>query len=194
MRARLALSVSGVRVALREVLLRDKAPAFLAASPSATVPCLQLQSRVIDESHDIMLWALGRNDPQGWLDMPIEGHALIAANDGPFKTALDRYKYASRHTDADPLAERSNASDCLRGLDQRLQGRGWLFGNDPTLADMAILPFVRQFAHVDPDWFTGQPWPDLIRWLDAFKTSDRFAAIMPRYAIWQDGDAPIYFP
>ena len=193
MRARLAIAYSGVRVELREVLLRDKAPEFLAASPSATVPCLVDGSTVIDESFDIMLWALSKNDPDGWLDMPSEGHALVQEADGPFKTALDRYKYASRH-DADPRIARGKGAQFLMNLDGTLAGNDFLFGDRARLADMAILPFVRQFAHVDLDWFLAEPWPNLSRWLKDFKGAGSFSDIMSKVPMWKAGDTPTIFP
>ena len=194
MRARLAIAASGVPVELREVVLRDKPAAFLAASPSATVPCLQTSTGVIDESLDIMLWALGQSDPEGWLAMPGAGHELIARCDGPFKSALDRYKYPTRYPGDNPLAARDQASLLLWDLDAQLAARACLFTDTPSLADMALLPFIRQFAHVDPQWFASRPWPALARWLDRFKTSALFAAIMPRYPQWQPGDAITRFP
>ncbi len=194
MRARLAFMSSGTKVELREVVLRDKPDAFLAASPSATVPCLQVGAQCIDESFDIMLWALGQNDPEGWLDMPEGGQALIEECDGDFKTALDRYKYGSRHGDVDIVIERRKAGVFLHRLEALLADHGWLYGPEPRLADMAILPFVRQFAHVDLAWFAAQPWPHVIGWLEAFKSSPRFTAIMTKYPQWQAGDAPVIFP
>lgn len=192
MRARLALAASGVTVELREVVLRDKPAAFLAASPSATVPCLETATGVIDESLEIMIWALRQSDPEGWLDMPDTD--LIATCDGSFKTALDRYKYPTRYADADPTQERAVAGHFLDTLNQQIDQKAYLFGDAPSLADMAILPFIRQFAHVDLDWFEGQDWPFAIGWLERFKSSERFAAIMPKFAQWQDGDAPVLFP
>lgn len=194
MRARLALASAAVRVELREVVLRDKPQAFLATSPSATVPCLDGPDGVIDESLDIMLWALRRHDPESLLEMPEEGFDLIDICDRPFKAALDRYKYASRFDDADPGVERSRAGDFIAGLNSRLADRPWLFGDRPRLADLAILPFVRQFAHVDLAWFTAQPWPDATRWLEAFKTSARFRGIMQKHPPWHPGDSPVQFP
>lgn len=191
MRARLALDVSGVQTELREILLRDKPQAFLDASPSATVPCLVTDTRTIDESLDIMIWALQQNDPEGWLDMPAEGHAWIARADGPFKTALDRTKYATRYPDEDPKTHRQNASEFLSDLNAQITE--WMF-DTPTLADHAILPFVRQFAFIDKVWFDAQPWPALQGWLERFLASDRFARIMVKYPPWQAGDAPVRFP
>lgn len=185
MRARLALFSAGLRVEHREILLRDKPAAFLAASPTATVPTLvEPDGTVIDESLDIMIWALSQNDPERWLDMPEDGFARIEQFDGPFKTALDHYKYASRYPDVDASENRATAAALLMTLEDRLDGQRFLFGDDPKLADMAILPFVRQFAHVDLDWFEQQPWHRVSTWLTAFKNSDRFLAIMQKHPVW----------
>ncbi len=192
-RARLALVSADQRVELREVVLRDKPQAFLETSPSATVPSLRLGDRVLDESLDIMIWALKQSDPQRLLDMPQVGWDLIEENDGPFKRALDRTKYATRYPDADHAAERSKASEHLLKLDAQLQGRPWLFGDRPTLADLALLPFVRQFAYIDRPWFDTQPWPNLIAWLDAFLASEVFQSVMAKNAQWSEGDAPLWF-
>ena len=191
MRARLALTASGTPVHLREVVLRDKPAAFLEASPSATVPCLVTEDGPIDESLDIMKWALARNDPEGWLDMPAEGHDWITRADGPFKDALDRTKYATRYPDEDPEVQRAKASAFLRDLDTQL--KVWIFDR-PTLADYAILPFVRQFAFINRDRFDAQDWPRLRGWLDRFLASPRFEGIMQKYPQWQPGDAPVPFP
>ncbi len=190
MRARLAIAVSGVRVELREVVLRDKPPAFLAASASGTVPCLVTDQGPIDESLDIMKWALARHDPGLWLDMPAAGWVLIEQADGPFKDALDRTKYTSRHPDLDPLEQRALAGSFLAHLDQRLAEN--LFDH-PTIADFAILPFVRQFAFIDKAWFDAQPWPNVQRWLAEFLASDQFDRIMFKYPQWIEGDPAIYF-
>ena len=183
MRARLAILSSGVRVELREVVLRNKPEEFLAASPSATVPCLDTGAEIIDESLDVMIWALRINDPEGWLGVTSEAYDLISMNDGAFKTALDRYKYSSRYENVDAATERSLASQFLCEVDAMLARNDWLFGANPSIADMAILPFVRQFAHVDIDWFNAQPWPNLIRWLDNFMASERFAAVMRKFIL-----------
>lgn len=193
-RARLAVASAGVTVELREVVLRDKAPEFLAASPSATVPCLVAGHTVIDESLDVMKWALERSDPEALLNMPEEGWALIETTDGPFKAALDRYKYHTRHADVDPEHERGKASAFLAELETHLDARDWLFGNRPTIADLAILPFVRQFAFVDKSWFDTQPWPNLSAWLERFIASDRFRAVFQKYPKWETGDEVTLFP
>jgi glutathione S-transferase len=186
MRARLALASAGIPCELREILLRDKAPELLQASPKGTVPVLVTDTKVIDESLDIMLWALGRNDPDGWLDMPDNGHSLITRTDSEFKPNLDAYKYK------DNMAARTRAAAFLQELDARLSPN--LFGATPTLADMAIVTFVRQFAFVDKPWFDAQDWPNLSNWLHDFIASTRFAAIMQKHPKWQAGDAPTLFP
>ena len=194
MRARLAIASAGVEVELREILLRDKPATFLKASPKGTVPVVQTGKGVIEESLEVMLWALAQNDPEGWLEMPGHGFDLIAESDGPFKTALDRYKYASRHPEVDVSEEQHKAGLFLHKLNTMLADREFLFAHSPQLADMAILPFVRQFAHVDLPWFQDQPWTGVHAWLDAFKASDRFLSIMTKYDPWSAGHTPVIFP
>ena len=195
MRARLAVLVSGVKCELREIVLRDKPQAFLDASPSATVPCLVLPDRTIDESLDAMKWVLGRNDPQRWLDMPQAGDDWISRADGPFKDALDRTKYATRYPGVDPHQQRAKASNFLGDLNQQIEAHdnAWIFGT-PTLADFAILPFVRQFAFIDKPWFDTQPWPALSNWLETFLASDLFRSIMSKYPQWREDETGVAFP
>ena len=198
MRARMAVLSSGTVVELREIVLRDKAPEFLVASPSATVPCLVTgEGDVIDESLDIMLWALRRHDPESWLAPEAASMedmlALIGEIDGPFKRHLDRYKYDTRYPDAVREQERAAASRHLIMLNDRLSSTSWLFGSRASLADFAVLPFVRQFANTDRAWFETQDWPHLLRRLQAFEVSDRFSAIMPKFARWQAGVEPVVF-
>ncbi len=194
MRARLAIQSSGQQVQLQEILLKDKPAPFLAASPKGTVPVVQDGGRVIEESRDVMLWALGRNDPEGWLDMPQEGHALIDACDGPFKAALDHTKYAVRFPDRDEADERAKAMVFLEGLNDRLTQNTFLMGPKRTLADIAVLPFVRQFANTDRAWFDAQGIGPLTKWLDDFLSSDRFHGIMTKYPPWQAGQDQVLFP
>ncbi|MEM9786342.1 MAG: glutathione S-transferase [Pseudomonadota bacterium] len=194
MRARLAIAASGCRVELREILLKDKPAPFLEASPKGTVPVVVNDGAVIEESRDVMHWALSQNDPERWLDMPSEGHALIDACDGPFKQALDHTKYAVRFPDLDETVERAKALSFLRDWNERLSKTAFLMGDRRTLADMAILPFVRQFANTDRAWFDAQNLTALTTWLDDFMTSDRFAAIMQKYPPWQDGQDRVIFP
>lgn len=190
-RARLAIDAAQTPVHIREIKLQNKPPAFLQASPSASVPCLVTDSQTIDESLDIMHWALAQNDPHHWRDMPPQGHALIAHCDGPFKHALDRTKYATRYPDEDPAKHRADAAQFLASLDAQITDH--IFDHE-TFADAAIAPFVRQFAFIDRSWFDAQPWPNVQNWLDRFLNSAAFARVMPKYAPWTDGDAPIAFP
>ena len=194
MRARLAIQSASVQMELREILLRDKAPEFLDVSPSATVPCLVNDNHVIDESRDIMIWVLNQNDPEGWLEMSAEGHDIVDQIEGPFKTALDRYKYSTRYDGANKLDERDKASKYLLDLNARLEGQTWLHGNSPKFSDMATLPFIRQFANTDKSWFDAQDWPHLSAWLERFLVSDRFKSIMTKYPVWTNGDSIIEFP
>ena len=212
-RARMALAVSGTPHELREVVLRDKPPGLRAASPKNTVPVLVLpDGKVIDESLDIMLWALDRHDPERWLGDPSDHEgmlALIAQCDGPFKRQLDAYKYPAKVPPVDPVetalvgpsgadapaalappatattaelqtAARHHASAFVEVLNDRLSQSAWLWGAHMSLADAAVVPFVRQFAGVQPDWFVQTPWHAVRAWLDAITASALFTRIMQR--------------
>ena len=202
MRARLALAVSTLNYELREVDLKNKPPQLLAASPKGTVPVLVLASgQVIDESLDIMRWALEQHDPEKWLKSgPIDNMlALIESNDGPFKKALDRYKYPNRYpqesnggTVAFELVHRGVGARWLETLDATLS-KGWLFCDQASLADMACLPFVRQFAHTDAAWFAAQPWPRLQTWLAQFEASALFASVMGKHPLWRNKAKSLLF-
>lgn len=199
MRARLALLISGQLCELREVVLRDKPAALLAVSPKATVPVLvTVNGEVIEQSLDIMLWALRQNDPQGWLGKDEAGLApalaWIQRCDGDFKQHLDRYKYPHRYDLPDGLENRALACHFLNDLNASLQTHGHVLSASPRLADMAIAPFVRQFAHTDPAWFEAQPWPHLQAWLTQFEASPLFARAMPKFAPWAPGQPPLLFP
>ena len=196
MRARLALSASGMDVRVREVVLRDKPAAMLEANPKGTVPVLVLESgEVIDESLDVMRWALAKADPEGWLAADAaETDALIAQNDGPFKRTLDRYKYPDRHG-SDPLAHRTEGLTILQGLAARIEANGGqLCGPAPTLADMAIFPFVRQFAATDAAWWANAAPEPLQAWLAGHVESPRFQAIMAKFPRWEPGMAEPVLP
>lgn len=199
MRARLAIAASGCQCELREVVLRNKPPSLLAVSPKATVPVLiDTNGAVIDESLDIMLWALRQNDPGRWLaprqSALDEMLALIGACDGPFKHALDRYKYPQRYENICGTEYRDQAVAWLVSLNGRLERSDFLFGARPALADMAIAPFVRQFAYTDLDWFQAQPWPHLLQWLQAWMQGCLFTQVMHKYSPWQEGTPGVPFP
>jgi UPF0176 protein len=181
MRARLALHVSGIRYRLREVSLRDKPQDLLARSPKGTVPVLVLaDGSVIDESLEIMLWALGQPASHRIQEPDADMHALIMENDGPFKRSLDRFKYAHRFPEDDPAEQRGIAVRFLKQLDVRLEALPQLSGSAPGLADFAILPFVRQFAAHDPVGFRSLPLQALHAWLEYHIRSPLFVEIMQR--------------
>jgi len=198
MRTRLCVESSGVQTHLREIVLRDKPASMLEASPKGTVPVLvQSDGTVIDESLDIALWAVENSDPELLLE-PTAGNKdemlkLIGMQDEQFKPNLDTYKYHF-HSDKDvSLAARDRATAFLNSLENQLQ-KQFLFGEHISLADLCILPFIRQFAHVDKVWFWEQDFPKTITWLDTFLISERFKSIMTKYAVWVDGDEPVLFP
>ncbi|BBN54751.1 glutathione S-transferase [Pseudomonas chlororaphis subsp. aurantiaca] len=185
MRARLALRYSGVPLEIVEVSLKAKPAEMLALSPKGTVPVLSVDGRVIDESLDIMRWALAQHDPQDWLlkdDGPAQQRieALIAENDQVFKLHLNRYKYAERYPEQPMEHYRSQGEVFLRQLDELLSQRDYLLAEHPSLADMALAPFVRQFAHVDREWFAQTPYRNLQRWLQRFLESELFTQVMAK--------------
>lgn len=195
MRARLALHASGIKVEHREVELKNKPRRMLIASPKGTVPVLVLpDGTVIDESLDIMHWALQTQDPLHW--SPQDPTQLrialtwIEENDGPFKRALDRYKYPHRFGLADGTAARDAGCGFLLRLEALLEKQTFLSGANQGLCDVALAPFVRQFAHCDKDWFAGQRWAQLIRWLADFEASAAFTAIMQKHPPWIDPSPP----
>lgn len=200
MRARLALAASGIKTKLREVVLKDKPEQLLAISPKATVPVLQTETgRVIDESIDIMRWALDKRDPLNWYQtlnrhQQIQCDELIANNDSEFKYYLDRYKYADRYPEYPEQYYREQGEKTLQKLESLLAENGCLLTNTWTLADIALLPFIRQFAFVDKDWFEQSPYPLVRDWLSEFLHSDLFASVMMKYEQWQEGQAMTLFP
>ncbi|WP_445571705.1 glutathione S-transferase [Pseudomonas sp. E102] len=185
MRARMALRYSGIALDIVEVSLKAKPPEMLALSSKGTVPVLHADGRVIDESLEIMHWALGLHDPQDWtlLNDP-DGCALTATlieeNDQVFKLHLNRYKYPERHPDHSALHYRSEGEAFLRKLDGLLENRQFLAADHLSLADVALMPFVRQFAHVDREWFAQSPYPRLRKWLQGLLDSELFVTIMAK--------------
>lgn len=191
----MALHASETSYELREVVLRNKPSCMLAASPKASVPVLLLpDGRVIDESWDIMQWALRQHDPEGWLGEHQQHIAasqpLIASNDSHFKHYLDRYKYADRYPEQSRSDYRELAEIFLQQLEQRLNATRYLLGNTLSIADAGIFPFVRQFAEVDREWFAQAPYPALHDWLENISGSARFAAVMQKHPPWQPDGAP----
>ncbi len=193
MRARMAIAVSGIKVELREVVLRDKPQALLELSPKATVPVLQTnEGTIIDESLDIMHWALQQSDPENWL--AIIDHDLITNNDGDFKHWLDRYKYADRYPKQSEQFFRQQGEKTLFRLEQCLIKTRYLSSQSITLTDIALFPFIRQFAFVDINWFEQTPYPNLQNWLNTFISSPLFIRVMKKYPPWQKESDPVIFP
>jgi len=198
MRARMALLAAGIRCEVREVALAQKPQSMLDLSPKGTVPVLVLPDAVIEQSLDIMLWALRQHDPHSWLpqDSQVlsEQLALIAACDDGFKHHLDRYKYPGRYNLPDGVSNRDAGAEFLQQLNQRLTQSSYLSGDGFGLADAAIAPFVRQFAHTDPDWFAAQDWGRVQQWLLAFESSAPYQQCMHKYKVWYPGHKPLTFP
>ncbi|HEX8592152.1 MAG TPA: glutathione S-transferase [Pseudomonas sp.] len=185
MRARMALRYAGCEVHIQEVSLKAKPPEMLERSPKGTVPVLVLEHRVIDQSLDIMHWALAQRDPDNWLmindgDARRQIQALIEENDQVFKAHLDRYKYFVRYPEFDQAHYRQLAEAFLQKLEVRLQQRDFLVGHRLSLADIALAPFIRQFSAVEPQWFATSAYPKLRNWLQRFTESTLFKAAMAK--------------
>lgn len=208
MRARIGLLEANIKVELREIILRDKPQHMLELSPKATVPVLLLPNgTVIDESLDILLWALNQNDPNKLLTAdPKTTNKLIEQTDGSkdshFKHHLDRYKYATRYNNDDTqtsqqttaLTARIAAETFIQTLEVLLTDHQFLLANNPTLADYAIAPFVRQFANSGREWWNAAPYPNTQKWLEAFIASPTFQTIFQKFPLWQPGNSPLHFP
>ena len=195
MRARLSLLFAELQVELREVVLRNKPPQMLAISPKGTVPVLEQPGGdgaggvVIEESREIVEWALGQNDPQGLLQVDLaSANALIDQNDNEFKYWLDRYKYADRHPELTQLEYRQRGEVFLQLLERALANHRYLLGDRISIADISLMPFVRQFAHVDQDLFYSLPYPHLQQWLRGWLAHPLFQQVMAKFPPWQEGD------
>jgi len=183
MRARMAIWAANIQVAIREISLRDKPAHLLQISPKGTVPVLQLpDGTVLEQSLDIMQWALAQHDPQDWLNADCEAVGqLIALNDGDFKKALDRYKYPDRYPEHTQEFYRAQGEHFLQRLEVALGQYDYLLGDKPSIADVAIFPFIRQFAAVDAEWFASSPYPRLRVWLEEWLESALFTEVMQKF-------------
>lgn len=195
----MTLDYVGIPVELRDILLKDKPAAMTLASPKATVPVLKIaDGQILEESLDIMNWALAQRDPDNWLpDDPAlqeKINALVDRNDGPFKEFLDRYKYHVRFPESPRETYRSKCEEFLAFLESLLADHKYLVSEDITYADIAIFPFIRQFANSDRNWFDQAPYPRLQQWLEDMTSSERFLRIMRKNPIWEEGTAGIPFP
>lgn len=185
MRARLALTYAGMQLEYREIMLKNKPQAMLDISPKGTVPVLALANgEIIDESLDIMLWALQQSDPKNWLQHKEEAFILIEENDNTFKPWLDKYKYADRFPEQTQTFYRTQGELFLHKLENKLSQFTFLFDNQPTLADFTIFPFVRQFAFVDKAWFNQSTYPKLQKWLNTHLENPLFEKIMVKHPVW----------
>lgn len=189
-RARMAIAYASITLELREVALANKPAAMLAISPKGTVPVLQLSDRVIDESVEVMRWALSQSDPENWLalDSQQEQSTLIDENDNEFKQWLDKYKYWDRYPEQSQQDYRKKAEKFLSNLELRLQHNSHLLGDNICMADIAIFPFIRQFAFVDKPWFDDADYPSVQRWLNQFLQSKLFEQVMVKQALWQQSN------
>jgi glutathione S-transferase len=189
MRARMALAYSGIAVEIREISLRDKPASMLAISPKGTVPVLQSDDLVIEQSYEIMKWALRQSDPDQWLSKDTENliDDWVAKNDGPFKKLLDQYKYPDRYPSVELEETLSQATTLFLGpINEHLQASDYLLGPQLSLADIAIFPFVRQFAMVNPDWIDQSGLKLLKQWLNEHLESPLFLSVMQKYPTWHD--------
>ena len=196
MRARMTLRCASITVELREVFLAAKPHEMLNLSSKGTVPVLNLADQVIDESIDVMHWALQQSDPESWLreDLKCQTNALVEENDGSFKSHLDHYKYWDRYPAESQSHYRQQAEAFLSKLESLLEANQFLLADQPTFADIAIFPFIRQFAFVDKAWFDQGPYKHLQRWLAHFLESPLFLLSMNKQPAWQAGDKPKLFP
>lgn len=195
-RANMAIAQANVICEMRQVDLKNKPQSMLDVSPKGTVPVLFLpDGRVIDESYDIMRWALGENDPDGWLNHPQdEVDRFVKICDTELTRAVQQYKYPERFEDGDAKKGRAMAMEFLKNLELRIAAKGFIIGDTVSLADIAIFPFVRQFALVDWDWFDDCGLKRLKIWLNYFTDSPLFETVMEKYSFWQPGDPVDIFP
>ena len=192
----MAIHISGQRCELREVLLRDKPPSMLEYSAKGTVPVLILQDgNVIDESLDVIDWALNLNDPDDWQRSKDtkKTKELIKINDGEFKYHLDRYKYSKRYDNEDPEFHRKKCLKFIESINNELNNSKYIFDDNISYADIVLLPFIRQFRIADIEWFDSLPYDNLKKWLSSFLDSSLLNSIMKKYDLWQEGDSLIIF-
>jgi glutathione S-transferase len=197
MRAHMALKYANLKIILREVELSYLPVEALAVSPHATVPSLVISEiEYVDESWDIVKWAIQQNDPENWLGQNNEylkdAEMLVETNDYSFKDDLDHYKYADRHPEHPMEYYRRRGEEFLEVLNEMLEENTFLLAETITIADIAVFPFIRQFAMVDQDWFDQAPYPELQRWLDFMLDTEWFLEAFKKHEIWKPGSEDIY--
>ena len=192
-RARMTLAYSAIRVEIREIKLSNMPQEFLDLSPKATVPVLRLgDGTLFEQSLDIMHWALSIADPQQWLVDDSDSQELIRQNDEDFKPLLDTYKYANRFPRLSQQGHRNGAEYFLRQLEDKLCQHPFLVSERITITDVAIMPFIRQFAGVEPKWFEQCEFAGVRRWLNQQIDSELFKSVMSKHVFWQPGNDAIY--
>jgi glutathione S-transferase len=186
MRARMALKYASIEVEIREISLRDKPASMLQISPKGTVPVLKLGDLVIEQSVEIMHWALEQSDPDGWLSVDQQlANAWLNTNDGPFKKLLDQYKYPNRHPELNPQEVLDSAvALMLDPMETALSKQAFLMGEHLSWIDVAIFPFIRQFSMVNLEQFEALPLPKLKHWLAKRLESKLFQSVMHKYPVW----------
>ena len=188
----MALATAQIEVELREISLKNRPQELYNISSKATVPVLQLSdSTVIDESLDIMYWALEKPSSD-WLNYEFKKqNKMISFNDFKFKPWLDKYKYSIRFPEASIQSYQKQCEKMLLPYENDLSRTKYLIDNKIQLVDMAIFPFIRQFANVDRIWFESR-FPNIERWLEEFIQSKLFKRVMIKYKPWCQGDNPKY--
>ncbi|MBD1574144.1 glutathione S-transferase [Vibrio sp. S17_S38] len=190
MRARMAIYQSQLPVLLRDIVLRDKPAEMLVASPKGTVPVLVTSNgEVIEESLEVMLWALSESDPDGLLlasapEMLVSMLALIHQFDSEFKPCLEAYRAAKRYHEPNLVECRQACEGYISELENRLTQHSFLMAAQESLADLALLPFIRQFARVERQWYLQSPYPKLRHWLDRYLQSRMFSKVMTKHELW----------
>ncbi len=197
MRAHMALKYARLNIILREVALSDLPADVLAVSPHATVPLLVIsENEYMDESWDIVKWAIQQSDPENWLgennEYLKEAEMLVETNDYSFKDDLDHYKYAGRFPEQPMAYYRQRGEEFVEELNEMLKQNNFLLAEHITVADIAIFPFIRQFSMVDKGWFDKAPYPELQRWLDFMLDTEWFSEAFKKYEIWKPGSEDIH--
>lgn len=199
MRARIAIFKSKQTVALRDIVLSNKPTEMIAASPKATVPVLVLaDGSVVEESLSVMLWALNESDPNDLLHSELEQQLssmleLINSFDNDFKEALEQYKCAKRYRETNVIECRAHCEQFIQLLEVRLNEHAFLMSNKESLADIALLPFIRQFARVERQWYLQSPYPKVRQWLNNYLQSPMFTKVMAKYPLWLDNHEVVLF-
>lgn len=197
MRGRMALVIAGINCTVREVDLKNKPAEMLEASPKGTVPVVVLNDgTVIEESLDVMKWALSINDPEGWMDLTPaqmdEGETLITRNDNEFTGANHRYKYFERYPERSKEDYRADCEPWLQTIEAKLsENGGFLFAGKPCYVDVALFPFLRQFSKVDEKWYENAPYTLLKKWVKHFSETPYFEKAMTKFDVWENSQAPV---